>query len=85
MVNMLARSGFYIRAMVLADWTAPTPEDCDFQNWTRWQYGWANGFGYDKESAALSGMTIAGLTLQDSGHSWRGQMYHAGFDVIQAV
>lgn len=74
-----------------ADWTAERPrrEDdptrADFENWTPWQYGWASGGGYDKHTAALSGMTIAGVRIRDDGHGWNNQLRDAGLTVLQAV
>lgn len=70
----------------LADWTLEMPEDLATRNdWSRWQYGWANGYGYDKKSAALGGMTLAGVTLQDNGANWDQELRAAGFTIIQAI
>ncbi len=68
-----------------ADWTLPLPENVDFKKFTRWQYGWATGYGYDKRTAAVSGMTIAGVTLKDQGWDWSHQLREAGLTVIQAI
>ena len=68
-----------------ADWTKEMPAGVDFKDWTRWQYGWSTGYGYDKRTAALGGMTIAGVTLADQGHDWTDQLRKAGLTVIQAV
>lgn len=75
--------------VLAADWKAERPRDAegeaDFTNWTPWQYGWANGGGYDKASAALSGMTIGACKLKDDGHRWDSQLRDAGYRVIQGV
>ena len=72
-----------------ADWSADRPRDAegkaDFSNWTPWQYGTANGGGYDKHTAAMSGMTIAGVVIKDDGHRWNDQLRAAGLTVLQAV
>lgn len=68
-----------------ADMTRNPPEGCDFRNWTRWQYGWANGGGYDKHTAALGGMTLGKVTFADQGYDWIHQLREAGYVVIQAV
>ena len=68
-----------------ADWTLDMPEGVDFKDWTRWQYGWATGYGYDKATAALGGMTIDGVRLADQGHHWSDQLRKAGLQVIQAI
>jgi len=68
-----------------ADWTKDMPEGVDFKEWTRWQYGWATGYGYDKRTAAVGGMTIAGVTLKDQGWDWAHQLREAGLTVIQAI
>jgi hypothetical protein len=70
---------------MVADWMLAKPEDVDFRHFTRWQYGWANGYGYDKASAAVSGMKIDGITLKDDGWSWDRQLRDAGYQVIQAI
>jgi hypothetical protein len=50
------------------DCNAPMPEDAAArENWTRWQMGTASGYGYDKLTAALSGMVIDGIRLSDHG------------------
>ncbi len=50
------------------------------------QHGSATGYGYDKLSAALHGMSIAGVKLDcnGTGGQWR-QLREAGFTVIQAL
>jgi hypothetical protein len=73
-----------------ANWLAVRPVNpetglADFQNWTPWQYGWANGGGYDKATAALSGMTIGTVTIKDDGFNWYNQLRDAGYAVIQAI
>lgn len=45
------------------------------------QIGTASGYGYDKLSAALSGLTFAGITLEDNPNSWETQLRAAGFNV----
>jgi hypothetical protein len=74
---------------VAADWSTERPRkengEADFETWTPWQYGYANGGGYDKHSAAVSGMTIGTVTLKDDGHNWYNQLRDAGYRVIQAV
>jgi hypothetical protein len=75
--------------VLAADWTAKRPRDADgnpdFTNWTPWQYGWANGGGYDKATAALSGMCIGTVRIEDSGYDWAHQLRDAGYIVLQAV
>lgn len=69
-----------------ADWTIPVPENGnDRASWTRWQLGWANGYGYDKRTAAMVGMSIAGVKLKDNGHGWDSQLRDAGLIVVQAI
>jgi hypothetical protein len=74
---------------VAANWTAVRPRDekgePNFSTWSPWQYGWANGGGYDKATAALGGMTIGTCTLQDQGKDWTNQLRDAGYRVINAV
>ena len=74
---------------IAADWTAERPRDAkgepDFKNWTPWQYGYANGGGYDKHTAALCSMTIGGHRIEDGGYRWDSQLRTAGFQVFQAV
>lgn len=76
--------GARLRAAV-ADWTVEMPENVDFSKWTRWQYGWANGGGYDKASAAMDGMHIGAVTLDDNGRGWQNQLLAHDYQVIQAV
>lgn len=76
--------------VLVADWTSKRPKDpktgqADFDNWTPWQYGWANGGGYDKATAAMHGMHVGGCTIEDGGHNWYNQLRNAGMIVIQAV
>ena|SRR5690242_9907354 len=72
-----------------ANWQAERPRnaqgEADFETWTPWQYGTANGCGYDKATAALGGMTIGTVRLEDQGYDWARQLRHAGYRVIQAV
>ena len=72
-----------------ADWRATRPRkpdgSADFETWTPWQYGYANGGGYDKATAAMAGMTIAGCRIVDDGYHWHDQLRKAGLTVIQAV
>ena len=74
---------------IAANWKAERPRDdkgeADFTNWTPWQYGWANGGGYDKHTAALSGMTIGTHRIVDSGERWDNQLHKAGYRVLCGV
>jgi hypothetical protein len=45
------------------------------------QIGTAGGYGYDKLSAALQGMTFAGITFQDHPENWEIQLRNAGYSV----
>lgn len=45
----------------------------------RHQYGWAGGYGYDKLSAAVQGMTIGGKAILNDGHSLRLTVRKMGF------
>lgn len=52
-------------------------------------YGWANGYGYDKATAALAGAVFTKPDgtpgkIEDSGYDWRHQLEAAGFIVAQA-
>lgn len=49
------------------------------------QIGHASGYGYDKRSAAFSGMVFGGITLQDSGRDWQDQLRDAGYTVYTAL
>jgi hypothetical protein len=49
------------------------------------QYGTASGGGYDKLSAALSGLTFDGLTLTDHPQNWESQLREAGYTIISAI
>ena len=49
------------------------------------QMGTAGGYGYDKLSAALRGMTFQGITLKDHPHNWEQQLAAAGYDVISIL
>jgi hypothetical protein len=68
-----------------ADWAMPRPEGATSDDWTRWQLGWASGFGYDKHTAAMASMTIGTVKITDGGERWDSQLRAAGFQVIQAV
>lgn len=86
---MYPRDGAGRLQALIADWKAKRPAadngEPDFETWTPWQYGAANGYGYDKHTAAVSGMTVAGYKLRDGGERWDSQLRNAGFDVLQAV
>ena len=69
----------------VADWTLNKPEHLDFTDFTRWQIGKASGYGYDKASAALSGLTVLDFTFKDSGSDWTNQVKAAGFTLLQAI
>ena len=49
------------------------------------QIGKAGGYGYDKLSAALQGLTFAGITLADHPHNWERQLQDAGYRVYGVV
>lgn len=49
----------------VADWTRDRPADVDWADFTRWQAGAATGYGYDKFTAAIAGLTVAGFTFAD--------------------
>ena len=49
------------------------------------QMGTAGGYGYDKLSAALQGMTFQGLVLQDHPENWERQLRSAGYEVITVL
>ena len=49
------------------------------------QMGTAGGYGYDKLSAALRGMTFRGITLEDHPTNWERQLAAAGYDVISVL
>lgn len=49
------------------------------------QIGKASGYGYDKLSAALQGLTFAGITLTDHPHNWETQLKEAGYRVFGVV
>lgn len=71
----------------LADWTEDTPRDRDTRaTFSRWTVKRVRGYGFDKVRAALSGMTIAGVTFQeDSGASWQSFFEAKGMRVICAI
>ena len=69
----------------LADWTLDRPEGTDFADFTRWQIGTATGYGYDKASAAMSGLALCGFTLLGNGHDWTHQLKEAGFTLMRAI
>jgi hypothetical protein len=48
-------------------------------------YRTANGGGYDKASAAMSGAVIAGVTLRNDGYDWKHQLEAAGLAVHWAL
>lgn len=85
------RDGAGRLVILAANWSAERPRNqndptlADFTNWTPWQYGSANGCGYDKATAAMGGMTIGTCILADSGHRWSDQLHTAGYRVIQAI
>lgn len=45
----------------------------------------AGGFGYDKLSAALRGLTFAGITLEDHPNNWEIQLRDAGYNVYSVL
>lgn len=49
------------------------------------QMGTAGGYGYDKLSAALRGMTFRGITLQDHPENWEIQLRQAEYNIITVV
>jgi hypothetical protein len=49
------------------------------------QVGSASGCGYDKVSAAIDGMTFAGMTLTDHPHNWEAQLRDAGYNVYTVL
>ncbi len=49
------------------------------------QIGTAGGYGYDKLSAALRGMTFKGITLEDHPHNWEIQLREAGYNVYSIL
>ena len=69
----------------VADWGTMRPADVPFENFTRWQIGKATGYGYDKASAALSDLTIAGFTFQNSGQDWSDQLREHGLTLLRAI
>lgn len=69
----------------VADWTLDRPEHIPFNEFTRWQRGIAGGYGYNKTSAAMSGMVIAGVTTIDDGHDWQHHFRAGGFTILQAI
>lgn len=69
-----------------ADWSLPVPaDDAERHAWTRWQLGWADGYGYDKHTAATGGMTIGTVRIVGQGNGWDSQLRAAGYQVLQAV
>lgn len=44
----------------------------------------AGGYGYDRVSAALRGVTLRGYTFKDDGSGWCRELEDAGFYVLQA-
>jgi len=69
----------------VADWTLDCPEHVPFNEFTRWQRGAASGTGYDKSSAAMSGMTIANITTVDDGYGWQHHFRAGGLTILQAI
>jgi len=69
----------------VADWTLDRPEHIPFDEFTRWKKSTASGCGYDKASAAMSGMTIAGVTTINDGHGWQHHYTAAGLTILQAI
>jgi len=69
----------------VADWTLDCPVGVPFNEFTRWQRGIAGGYGYDKTSAALRGLSVGGVVLQDNGRDWVAQLHGAGLYVICAI
>jgi hypothetical protein len=55
----------------------------DFENDI--QMGTAGGFGYDKISAAMRGMSFKGITFTDHPHNWEIQLQEAGYQVITVM
>ena len=49
------------------------------------QIGTAGGYGYDKLSAALQGLTFNGITLQDHPDNWEKQLRDAGYTLFTAM
>lgn len=71
---------------ICADWTLTLPTDAAaYEAWTRWQIGTASGWGYDKRTAALGGLTVGVVTFAPQGYCWDSQLRAAGYQVIQAV
>jgi len=69
----------------VCDWAKEKPADVSFENFCRWQTSWANGYGYDKATAAMSGLTIADFTFANSGTDWDRQLRDAGFTTLRAI
>lgn len=49
------------------------------------QIGTASGYGYDKVSAALQGMTFAGTVFSDHPQNWEIQLRDAGYKVYTVL
>jgi len=69
----------------VADWTLDRPKDLAYDEFTRWQKGIASGVGYDKATAAMSGLTIASATIKDEGADWVAQLTKEGYTVLRAI
>lgn len=55
----------------------------DFEN--NIQMGTAGGFGYDKLSAAMRGLTFKDITFTDHPHNWEMQLRDAGYTTFTAM
>ena len=53
----------------------------DWETYQDIQEGWAGGYGYDKLSAALAGMSFNGIRLTDHPHDWERLLKEAGYKV----
>jgi hypothetical protein len=65
---------------------AVTMADLDMDNpMASRHYGWANGGGYDKATAAMTGYRLGGFTIKDEGYGWQRQIEDAGYIVHWAI